>query len=77
MEGLLTILIGVLGYIFMVDFPEEAHKARRFLSEKEKDFVLRHINRDRADAETPNFSLKRLFAAALDWKVWAFALCFL
>ncbi|KAK6378855.1 hypothetical protein LTS17_006558 [Exophiala oligosperma] len=76
MEGLLTIIIGVLGYAFMINFPEESHKAWGFLSVKEKDFVIRHINRDRADAETPNFSWKRLFSAALDWKIWSFGLLF-
>lgn len=75
--GLLTIVVGVLGYIFMVDFPENAHKAWGFLSEKEKDFIIRRINRDRLDAEKPQFTFKRLFTPALDWKVWGFALCFL
>ncbi|KFY47551.1 hypothetical protein V496_10589 [Pseudogymnoascus sp. VKM F-4515 (FW-2607)] len=76
MESLLTIVVGVLGYIFMVDFPENAHKAWGFLREKEKDFIIRRINRDRLDAEKPQFTFKRLFTPALDWKVWGFALCF-
>ncbi len=77
MEGILTCVIGLLGYIFMVDFPDQAHKAWGFLTEKERDFILRRINRDRYDAIKLDFTWKRLFTPALDFKVWCFALAFL
>lgn len=77
MEGILTSFIGLLGYIFMVDFPESAHKSWRFLSEKESQFVIRRINRDRQDGEPENFAMRKFLRPALDLKVWAFALLFL
>lgn len=77
MEGLLTVVIGIMGYIFMVNFPEESHNSWGFLTEKERDFVIRRLNRDRADAETPSFSFRRFFRPVLDWKIWFYAICFL
>ena len=77
MEGIITCLIGILGYIFMVDFPERAHTARRFLTKDEADYILRRINRDRQDAEGEKFSWTKFLTPALDFKVWVFALMYL
>jgi sugar phosphate permease len=77
MEGIITCLIGIAGYIFMIDFPENAPKAWRFLSQPEADFIKRRINRDRQDAENENFSWSRFLKPALDLKIWVFALMFL
>lgn len=77
MEGLITIVVGLLGYIFTVDFPDQAHKAWRFLSEREVAFIVRRLNHDRQDAEAEKFSFGRFFKPALDFKVWAFGLLFL
>lgn len=77
MEGLVTCVIGAAGFIFLVDFPEKAHKAWGFLSEKETAFILRRINRDRQDAEPEKFSFRRFLKPASDLKVWGFAVLFL
>lgn len=77
MEGILTILIGIAGYVFTVDFPEKAHKAWGFLTKPEADFIVRRINRDRQDAEPENFAWRKFFRPALDLKIWGFALLFL
>ena len=77
MEGIITCLIGILGYIFMVDFPERAHTAWSFLSKDEADYIIRRINRDRQDAEGDKFSWTKFLTPALDFKVWVFALMFL
>ncbi|KAG4410573.1 hypothetical protein IFR04_016292 [Cadophora malorum] len=76
MEGIITCLIGILGYIFMVDFPERAHTAWSFLSKDEADYIIRRINRDRQDAEGDKFSWTKFLTPALDFKVWVFALMF-
>ncbi|KAJ3544452.1 hypothetical protein NM208_g3042 [Fusarium decemcellulare] len=76
MEGILTIFIGIAGFVFTVDFPDQAHKAWGFLTEQESAFIIRRINRDRQDAETASFSFRRFLRPALDAKVWGFALIF-
>ena len=70
-------MIGVMAYILMVDFPENAHKAWKFLSESEAAYVMRRINRDRHDADVETFSWGKFLKPALDFKVWVFALMFL
>lgn len=76
MEGIITCCIALAGYMFMVDFPDNAHKAWRFLTEKEGAFIIRRINRDRLDAEPEAFSFQRFLRPALDLKIWGFALLF-
>ncbi|KIV91861.1 hypothetical protein PV10_06352 [Exophiala mesophila] len=77
-EGILTVIAGCIGYIYVVDFPDQIAKkpAWGFLSVKEAEFLLRRINRDRNDADPEPFSLKVYVAGGKDWKVWSFALVF-
>ncbi|KAL2849824.1 major facilitator superfamily domain-containing protein [Aspergillus pseudoustus] len=75
-EGVITSVIGILAIIFLVDFPERAHKSWRFLSEKECAFIVRRINRDRSDGNAEPFTLKRFLSPALDLKIWGFAMIF-
>lgn len=77
MQAVLTFIIGILCMIFVVDFPDRAFKAWGFLNEKECAFVLRRLNRDRADADPEPFSLGKFLRPALDLKIWAFAFIFL
>ncbi|EHA27615.1 hypothetical protein ASPNIDRAFT_185046 [Aspergillus niger ATCC 1015] len=74
MEGVITGAIGLLTFVFMVDFPEKAHKSWKFLNERESAFIVRRINRDRADGNEEPFTFKRFFSPALDLKIWGFAL---
>ena len=78
-EGILTVIVGCIGYIYVVDFPDQIAKkpAWGFLSVKEAEFLLRRINRDRNDADPEPYSLKVYVAGGKDWKVWSFALVFL
>lgn len=77
MEGIITCLVGLAGYLFMVNFPEQAHEAWGFLTEKESAYIIRRINRDRQDADLDGFSFRKFLKPALEAKVWAFALIFL
>ncbi|GKZ21372.1 hypothetical protein AbraIFM66951_006234 [Aspergillus brasiliensis] len=74
MEGVITGAIGLLTFVFMVDFPEKAHKSWKFLNERESAFIVRRINRDRADGNAEPFTFKRFFRPALDLKIWGFSL---
>ncbi|KAJ5190456.1 phthalate transporter [Penicillium cinerascens] len=76
-EGLLTCVIAVIGYMLLVNFPQDAHKARHFLSQREIEFVLHQIDLDRRDAKEEAFTWSAFLRPALDWKIWGFALIFM
>jgi hypothetical protein len=76
MEGVITCLLGILGYFILVDFPDQAKGSWKFLSDKEVDFVVARIENDRADTEAPEFNLGEYIKNAADLKVWGFASLF-
>ncbi|KAJ5788498.1 hypothetical protein N7457_003488 [Penicillium paradoxum] len=76
-EGLLTCVLGLIAYIFLVDFPEKAPKSWKFINQTEASFVIARIENDRADATVEPFSLKSYLANGKDSKVWAYAVLFM
>ncbi|KAJ6080201.1 hypothetical protein N7467_009954 [Penicillium canescens] len=72
-EGLLTCVLGIGSYIFLVDFPEQSPKSWKFLNETEASFVIARIENDRADASVEPFSMGKYLANGKDSKVWAYA----
>ncbi|CAI7575858.1 unnamed protein product [Penicillium bialowiezense] len=72
-EGLLTCILGIGSYIFLVDFPEQSPKSWKFLNESEASFVIAKIQADRADASVEPFSMGKYLANCKDSKVWAYA----
>ncbi|KKZ62320.1 hypothetical protein EMCG_00394 [[Emmonsia] crescens] len=76
MQGILTIIVGILIYIFLVDFPDKAHKAWNFLNQDECSFIIRRLNKDRGDADAEPFTMRRFLRPALDLKIWAFGMIF-
>ncbi|KAI0436339.1 major facilitator superfamily domain-containing protein [Xylaria telfairii] len=75
-EGIFTILLGMAGYWLLVDFPESNRKSWKFLSKKERAWVVRRVNADRGDVEPPKFQLSKYLGAGLDWRLWAYGLIF-
>jgi MFS family permease len=75
-EGIITIVLGAIGYLLIVDFPELASKSWNFLSEKETAFICARIEKDRADVEAPKFNTAIYLKTAADLKVWGFAALF-
>lgn len=75
-EGLLTCVIAVAGWMLLVNFPEEAHKSWRFLSESEGAYIIRRLNRDRQDAGNEDFSWRKFAGSGLDPQVWGYAIIF-
>lgn len=71
-QGLITCLLGILTYWWMVDFPESAHRSFRFLSEQESRIATSRIQRDRSDASITSFSLGKVLVHARDPKVYGF-----
>lgn len=70
-------MIGIIGYVFTVDFPETSYKDWGFLTKRESAFIVRRINRDRQDADPEKFALGKFLKPARDLKIWCFALMFL
>ncbi|KAK8132142.1 phthalate transporter [Apiospora kogelbergensis] len=75
-EGLITCLLGIGGYWLLVDFPDSSRVSWNFLGARERAWVVKRVNADRGDAETPKFDFKRFMAAGADLKIWAYALIF-
>jgi hypothetical protein len=60
-EGIITCLLGILAYFYLVSFPDdEKHKSKKFfLNERERQFVVRRINADRGDAVAEPFKVMK------------------
>jgi len=81
MQGLITIVVGLIGALTIADFPEKAaEKARScaipFLKPEEAAFVVARIEKDRHDAIATDFNVKHYLHCACDAKVWGFAWLF-
>lgn len=58
-----------MGFIFLIDFPEDAHKTKFFLKEDEIKIMVDRVQRDRGDAHITPFNLRNYLAQGKDWKV--------
>lgn len=72
-QGLITIVIGIATYFWIVDFPENAHKTPYFLTEEEQALAISRIQKDRNDVEPDPFSWTKVLVHAKDLKVFGFA----
>lgn len=75
-QGLISMVLGVITYFWIVDFPENAHKSFRFLTPDEQALAVSRINADRHDVEPDTFAWSKVFVHALDVKVYGFAVMF-
>lgn len=73
-EGTLTMALGFGSYWAIVDFPDKAHESFNFLNEREAKCIIDRVNKDRGDANIEPFSAAKFFRAALDFKIWGYAL---
>jgi hypothetical protein len=74
MQGLLTIIVGLIGCFTIADFPEKAASTTRslalpFLNQKEAEFVVARIQQDRHDAIALPFDIKHYAKCAADLKI--------
>jgi len=80
LQGLLTVVVGIIGAFTIADFPEKAAKrsglSLSFLNEKEAAFVVARIEKDRHDAIPEEFNLGNYLRCAADLKVWGFGALF-
>jgi len=75
-QGLITIVIGLATYTWMVDFPENADDTPYFLSSSEQKLAIFRIQNDRKDVDPTPFNLASFLSNAADLKIYAFATCF-
>ncbi len=67
LEGLLTVIFGLLSFWMVHDFPDEA----RFLSAEDRARVIRRLKMDQqSSAEHEEFRMSYFWAAVSDWKMW-------
>lgn len=71
-EGAITILVGLLGYLLIHDFPDKAS----FLTEDEREMVQTRIQRDRGDAVPDGMTWQKLGTYLVDVKIWVWGFMF-
>jgi len=76
MEGIITCLVGIIGWFFIVGFPDDKHRSRGFLNDRETQLIIARVNKDRGDANAEKFNTKKFFGAGLDLKIWGFGMIF-
>lgn len=66
-EGLLTVVAGIVSFRMVYDFPDEA----KFLSDDDRTRVIRRLRLDQqASANHEEFHRRYLWQAFKDWKMW-------
>ncbi|RAL09236.1 putative MFS transporter [Aspergillus homomorphus CBS 101889] len=75
-QGLISCVIGILTYWWMVDFPENAHRSFHFLTEAEARVAAQRIRADRDDIVPDAFSWSKVLAPFADPKLYGFACLF-
>lgn len=75
-QGLITIVISFLTYLWMVDFPENAHNSIYFLNKEEQALAVSRIQKDRKDVQADPFTWSKVLMHSKDAKVYGFAVLF-
>ncbi|TLD26072.1 MFS general substrate transporter [Venturia nashicola] len=75
-QGLITAVLGIVTYCWMVDFPENAHKSFWFMDERESEIMAQRIRKDRGDVVADKYAWSKVFVHYSDGKVWAFAVMY-
>ncbi|OAT12085.1 phthalate transporter [Blastomyces gilchristii SLH14081] len=78
MEGVITVAIALVGYLFIVRFPDAEQKkpSFRFLKPEECQFIVERLDRERGDVEPEKFNLVKFLKPAGDIEIWGFAFMF-
>ncbi|XWX00382.1 hypothetical protein V2A60_008402 [Cordyceps javanica] len=71
LEGLLTVLFGLVAWLVIPEFPQEA----TFLTTKERALLCARLHRDRG-ADKIDFHGLNWSKVLLDWKIWSFTLIY-
>jgi MFS family permease len=69
-EGALTIVVGLVAWFFLVDFPQRAS----FLDHYQRARVIERLNDDRGDGDNDAITREKVLLHLRDLKLWGFAL---
>ncbi|KAI9694708.1 MAG: hypothetical protein M1822_000324 [Bathelium mastoideum] len=75
-QGLISCVLGLITYWWIVDFPENADRSFMFLNKDETNFAVRRIQKDRGDVEADKFSLGKVLVHVQDVKIYGFCCMF-
>ncbi|KAJ3565341.1 hypothetical protein NP233_g7691 [Leucocoprinus birnbaumii] len=74
LEGIATVVVGLIAFIVLVDFPATAD----FLTPEERAFVIWRKKYDNSSVgEEEHFEMRHLRAAVSDWQVWLHILIYM
>lgn len=71
-QGIIAMVMGIVTFWWMVDFPENAHRSFYFLTKEESIIAASRIQKDRGDVEVEPFTWKKVLRHASDTKVYGF-----
>ncbi|TFK52770.1 MFS general substrate transporter [Heliocybe sulcata] len=67
LEGIATVVVGVVAFFVLVDFPTTA----KFLTPEEKAFIIHKKKYDNSSVgEEEGFAMRHVWAAFTDWQIW-------
>ncbi|KAI9244474.1 major facilitator superfamily domain-containing protein [Phascolomyces articulosus] len=72
-EAIPTLLLGVLTYFVLPDYPENA----KFLTEREREIIVMRNRKDAGVASDTHFSWKQVGSTFIDWKIYAYSVIYL
>ncbi|KAF7361762.1 putative transporter C11D3.18C [Mycena venus] len=77
-EGILTVVLAILNYLFICDFPQK----NTFLTAKQTNLILVRVEQDRGDSIPDDITVSKVLhhlemPAKSDWTIWACALMFM
>lgn len=75
-EGIITCVLAIASYWLLVDFPDSHRKTWSFLDQKACDWVVARVHMDRGDSHLSKFRWSKFLRAALDIKIWGYAMIF-
>ncbi|KAE9991860.1 hypothetical protein EG327_010738 [Venturia inaequalis] len=75
-QGLITSVLGIVTYWWMVDFPENSHKSFWFLDKRESEIMAHRIREDRDDVTADKFAWSKVLVHYSDGKVWGFGVMY-
>ncbi|KAK5063037.1 hypothetical protein LTR84_005113 [Exophiala bonariae] len=74
-EGAITVGIGILAFVVVVDFPES--KRNKFLSAEEKAVLRARLQAERGSVEGEQVNWKVIAETVKDWQVWGSAVMYM
>ncbi|KAL0956452.1 hypothetical protein HGRIS_002600 [Hohenbuehelia grisea] len=72
-EGIITIALGIIGWFFIVDFPDK----NRFLTKEQTELILARVEADRGDSVPDEVTFRKVVKHLCDWTIWANGLMFM